>query len=269
MEQEKDILIKMLDARLSDLLLRSDKGELCVGGFLSPAEQHFLRTIALRKGAAERVVFNGGYPDAEWKRLFVMPPYALDFDGAPEDKLNMLFDGEVAERIRPVRVTGSGYRTLSHRDYMGSVLSLGIERDAVGDFVLQDSFSAVIFCSEAVERLLLFELEKVASDKVRVESFALPTDFKPTREYRRITDTVASARLDCIVSALAGCSREKAQEAIRGGLCDLDHITEERCDRLVEPPCVISVRGTGKFNVLEIGGMTKKGRLRLSAEKYI
>jgi RNA-binding protein YlmH len=80
---------------------------------------------------------------------------------------------------------------------------------------------------------------------------------------------VASARLDCVVASLANLSRDAAQQLIRDGRVDLDYKTEERVDRVVPTPATVSVRGVGKFRVLSLGEQTKKGRYRLSAEKFV
>ena len=89
------------------------------------------------------------------------------------------------------------------------------------------------------------------------------------RRFETVSDTVASARLDCVVAALANLSRERAQEAVRSGLCEVEYEVAEVCDMLLEVPCVLSIRGVGKFRLLSLSGPTKKGRLRLMAEKYI
>ena len=87
--------------------------------------------------------------------------------------------------------------------------------------------------------------------------------------YKSVSDTVASARFDCIAAALAGLSRDKAQMLIRAGECTVDWEPCDKCDRIIEPPCVISLRGYGKFRVDDVSTQTKKGRLRMLAQKYI
>ena len=99
--------------------------------------------------------------------------------------------------------------------------------------------------------------------------FDLPDDFEVKREFQRISDTVASARFDCVVSSVCGLSREKAQGIIRIGDAELDYFTEDRPDRAVSEGSIISVRGYGKFVVVSLSEQTKKGRLRLLANKYI
>ena len=108
----------------------------------------------------------------------------------------------------------------------------------------------------------------MASDTVKVSRMEAGQAVSVPRRFEPVSDTVASPRLDCVVAALANVSREKAQAAVREGLCEVDYLPVEACDVQLEPPCILSVRGVGKFRLLSLSGPTKKGRLRLTAEKY-
>ena len=127
----------------------------------------------------------------------------------------------------------------------------------------------MVFCSGSVAEYLISSVDRIASDKVKVTAFVPNGDFRAKRDFSPINDTVASKRLDCVVAALTNLSREKAQATIRSSLCELDYVVEERCDREIIPPCIISVRGYGKYNILSFDGETKRGRLRLVAQKYV
>jgi RNA-binding protein YlmH len=80
---------------------------------------------------------------------------------------------------------------------------------------------------------------------------------------------VASSRLDCVVAAVCSLSRERARAVVESGLVELDFECEERADRAINPPCVISVRGFGRFKINSVSDKTKKGRYRLLAQKYL
>ena len=267
--QTQNSEFNMLIARISDFERRSQSGEISVSSFLSPSEAAMATTILSEKKIAHRATFFGGYSQAERQRLFLLPSYTDDFDGDAAQKLDTYFAHERREAICSLVISGSGYRELSHRDYLGSVLSLGLERDALGDIVLLDSYSAVIFCSDKICEFLKSSLDRISNDAVSVAGFDVTDDFSPNREFKRISDTIASNRLDCVVSALTGLSREKAQELIKKELCQLNYITEWRCDRALETPCVLTLRGYGKYILRELDGFTKKGRLKMSADKYI
>ncbi len=260
---------KLLCARFDDKLQQSARGGIECGCFYSPADAVFLSSLSKAKGADDRFFLFGGYDGAERKMAFFLPDFLSEFDGSPKEKAVNFFPDEFSCAIRAVKVVGSGYRSLSHRDHLGSLLSLGIERESLGDIVILSDFEAVIFCTNAIFGFLLESIDRIASDKVSASEFIPDSTFSAKKELLPINDTVASPRFDCVVAALTNFSREKAQTAIKSGLCSLDYFEELRPDREIIPPCTISVRGCGKFNVLSIGGETKRGRLRMYAEKYI
>lgn len=260
---------RLLAARFDDLILRSGRGELACGNFLSPADAAFVTRLARERGIKDRFALIGGYEDAERRIPVILPEYSLSYGEDAEEIAQSFFAQELLEEICAVLVKGSGYRSLSHRDYLGSILALGIERDRVGDIVILDDFSAVVICSGSVFDFLLTAVERTASDKVSVSKFEDTDKLVVKRSFLPIHDTVASKRLDCVVAALTNLAREKAQTLIRSGLCELDYALEMRCDREVPPPCTISVRGYGKYDVLSFDGETRRGRLRLIARKYV
>ena len=170
-----------------------------------------------------------------------------------------------------ISVCGSGYRRLTHRDFLGSVLALGVERSSVGDITVDDpeSQSAFVFCDGVIGGFIANELKRVGNDSVRVKIVELPVGYQPQRNFSHISDTVASARLDCIVAALCSLSRDKALKAVSAGAVEVDFEREERPDKVVVAPCTLSVKGYGRFRVNSVCDLTKKGRLRLDADKYI
>ena len=259
----------LLAARIDDLLKASDRGEPVCGNFLTPGEAAFSVAYLKEQRMDDRALLLGGYADAERRRLVALPPYLADIDGEAEENLKIYFPEEYSNAVRALKISGSGYRKLSHRDYMGSLLALGIERSALGDIVVLGDFEAVVFCTDKIHSFLLSGIDRIATDKVNCRDFIPDETFAPEREYMPIRDTVASNRLDCVVGALTDLSREKAQSTIRSGLCEVDYLPEERCDVSLHTPCIVTVRGYGKFRVLSFDGETKKGRLRLVAQKYV
>ena len=260
---------RLLASRVEDHLSRAERGELACGAFLTPSEAAYALTVIREKRAADRAFLFGGYADAERKRLFVIPAYLADQEGDAEQKAGDFFPEELAEAVRAVKICGSGYRELAHRDYLGSILALGLERDALGDVVVTDKHSAVVFCTGKILPFLLSGIERIGSDKVSVSEFFPDESFAAKRDYLPIRDTIASNRLDCVVGALTNLSREKAQTVIRSGLCEVNYLIEQRVDAEVKVPCTVTLRGYGKYGVLSFDGETKRGRLRLIAQKYV
>ena len=252
-----------LFARIDDLYSRAERGETAISVFLSPRELHF----AYRRLGERRALFLafGGYEGAERKRLYIFPDYMEGIESVAE----LLDYGESID-ISALKVIGSGFSKLSHRDFMGSLLGLGIERSVIGDIIVTDmGREAVVFCDSTITQFLLENWNKAANDKIRVESISLPENFAPERHFARINDTVASARADCIVAALCSLSRDKARELVENEFLEVDYEIVSRPDRTLTAPCLVTVRGYGKFRLLSVSEQTKKGRYRLVAEKYL
>ena len=260
--ENKEKEIEELYARLDDLKRRANQGQVGISAFLSPKQLLFAEGYLKRSGA--HFLSYGGYESSERKRIYVLPEYMEEVSTAEE--LNGFgFDAHICA----LSVSGSGFRMLTHRDFMGSLLGLGIQRTVVGDIVLVNSHSAIVFCDENIVDFLLMEWQKIANDKIKLEVVELPTDFCFQREYLTVTDTVASPRLDSVVAALCSLSREKAKEAVLSGLVELNYETAEHIDREVLQNSIVSVRGYGKFKIVSLCDKTKKGRYRLVGEKYL
>lgn len=258
--QGQNLQDEILYAQLRDMMLRAERGIWSCSHFLSPREARLASSFVERAGQDAVCVLDGGYAEAERVRAFILPEYLHE----PEYFAPML-----QEKISLLSLRGGGFCTLSHRDYLGALLALGIERHVLGDLLVLDERSAVLFCDAGISPYICAELTRVGKDGIKVEELPWGTQIEIPERYKSVSDTVASARFDCIAAALAGLSREKAQMLIRAGECTVDYEPCDRCDKTIEPPCVISLRGYGKFLVDDVSMQTKKGRLRMYARKYI
>ena len=260
--ETKNKELEGLFARLEDLKRRAVRGDLGISAFLSPAELHH-GSGALSRSGCHFFSF-GGYAEAERQRIYVLPDYMEN-----AESIEKLSEFGFSSGIAVLRAQGSGFENLSHRTFMGSILGLGIERSVIGDIVMTDDNSALVFCDEAISDFLLAHWERAGKDRIKLSRTSVSGDFCPHRSFLAINDTVASARLDCVVGALCSLSRERAREAVVSRLVELDYECEERPDREVKAPCVISVRGYGKFRVVALSDKTRKGRYRLQGEKFL
>lgn len=256
---------KRLFARLDDLCRSAEQGIPVSSCFLSPRELYFGAEYLRTHGMAGRFLEWGGYGAAERKKILVLPEYM------EEVSIEGLSDYGVDVGIVALSLVGSGFVKISHRDFLGSILGLGLERDVIGDILLTEGERTVatLLCDTAIADYIASNLTKVGRDTVRVSTVELSADFLPERKFSHISDTVASARLDCIVASVCSLSRERAREAVVAGLVELDYEPEERPDRTVIAPAVLTVRGYGKFKINSVSDVTRKGRLRLDADKYM
>ena len=151
--------IRAFLSRLDDLLTVAERGELGASRFLTPAEHHIAEEYLRRRGAV--FISFGGYPSAERRRVYILPDY---MDGLSNNDSEIDFEEKISEygysaNITLLKIRGSGYRTLGHRDYLGSVLGLGVERDVIGDILLLEGESqeAALFCDSAIAQYFLSE----------------------------------------------------------------------------------------------------------------
>ena len=239
---------------LLDLCRKSRKtGNWQYSGFLSPAEQEdFLRSA----DAAEYPFFlAGGHEAAERKILAAGDETEA---GPPELPISVIAVAPKNEKYA---------EELTHRDYLGAILGLGIERSLIGDILLKGK-QAWFFCLSPAAEMMETSLTQVCRTAVeaRVTEPDIP-DLQP--EYASVRINVASERLDAVAAAFAGISRGQAEKLFGAEKVFVNgRIASDRSMRLKEGD-IISVRGIGKAVYDGIGHETKKNRLWVNLRKYV
>ncbi len=252
-----------MKARMADLARRASRGEVALSDFLSPHDRLCAMSELRALGAA--ALAYGGYEGAQRQKIYVLPDY---MEGA--ESADALSDFGAQLGISALRITPGGFsRALTHRDFLGAVLNTGLDRAVLGDILVDEQGSATLFCNSAIESFILFELSRVANEKVNVCSLPLADVVVPEQRFEDINDTLASPRLDCVIGALCRLSRDKAKTAVISGLVELDFFSESRPERAVCEGAVISVRGFGRYRIVSLSDKTRKGRYRLFAQKYL
>ena len=261
--------LKLFYARLDDLEKKALGNSVAHSSFLTPSEVYKAEKYFEAKGIKDKICFFGGYEDAGRKQIFLLPQYIVDSADGDKDAIYSMIEDEIEASICTLKIKGSGFRTLTHRDYLGSILALGIEREKLGDICVLDDHAAIVFCSSEIVDYLVMELSSVGSDSVKLEKTRIDKNMESTQKFQAFSDTVASERLDCVVAAIFNLSREKAQNLIKGGFVDYNYETASKIDVKCDAGDIISARGYGKFIIRDLSQSTKKGRLRLFADKYI
>lgn len=200
--------------------------------------------------------FYGGYDNAE-RRILVIIPAGYDHNESVISLLKVL-------RIRIPK----GSRQLTHRDYLGSVLNLGIDRYLIGDILVRDDGADMIIVPE-IAGFLMHEYSRVAHTEITTELVDVDDLIIPEGRVKEITDTVSSVRLDSILSAAFGLSRTKAADAIRSGIVSVNHIESTKPDMKLDEGDVLVLKGKGKSVLAEVGGESKKGRIWVKVNRYI
>lgn len=157
--------------------------------------------------------------------------------------------------------------SLTHRDFLGTIMSLGIKRESVGD-ILVEAGRCVFFVKNDISAYLLAQLDKAGGVGLRL-SQGFSGELPAAHHFESVRATVASARLDCVVKALLGSSRETSAELIVSGRVTHGFIKQKSVSAPVQEGDRISVQGYGKFIIDSIGSPNRKGRLPLEARRYV
>lgn len=186
-----------------------------------------------------------------------------------ERKILCVFYDEQQEKVFPVVPIELKYRkcdTLTHRDFLGALMSYGIERDMVGDILVEDGRSMIFVKSEICDYIKsqIFKIGNVGVAVVEPNLEKIPKG----RGTEAIDFIVSSLRLDNIVAAICGLSREKTSKLILSGNVSVNFNVLENVSYILKQNDVLIIKGKGKFTLDNIIGVTKKGRHKISVLHY-
>ena len=239
---------------LLDLCLRSEKtGIWQYSGFLSPAEQEEL--LRCPESAGCPFFLTGGYEAAERK---ILAAGREEEAGPPDPPVSMIAVTPKSEKFA---------EELTHRDYLGAILGLGIDRSLIGDILVRGK-QAWFFCLSPAADMVASALVQVRRTAVEART-AAPDAPKPEARYAPLRLNVASERLDAVAAAFTGLSRGQAEKLFSAEKVFVNGRTvTDRSARLKEGD-ILSVRGFGKAAYDGIEHETKKNRLWVSLRKYV
>ncbi len=239
---------QLLAATLQDKYKQAERrGFPAHTGFLTPAEVSFAESFCIKEKMS--FLLTGGYEDAE-RRICVLDPSGYEFLCVL--KLSV----------------PKGSRPLTHRDYLGSLLGLGVERSVAGDILVRENGADIIVLKEMAEYLAQ-NLIQVGRAEVSAQVCSLDAlDFgeQKTEEY---TDTVASLRLDSVAASAFRMARGKAQEFIKQGLVSVNGRQILKADAEVFEGDRISMRGKGKAILSQVGGKSRKDRIVVTITRFL
>lgn len=223
-------------------------------GFLSPREQEMARFLF---GNMDGLHYFGGYPDAERKMLVYLPEYLNEAALTEEDSPLVCLQATFYEGDDP-----------NHRDFLGALMGAGIARETVGDICV-GSGSCIFFVTDEIAPYVLQNFTGAGRTKLRLERISLDAVSVPAPETKEIRDTLASLRLDSVISAGFRVGRSAATQYVTAGRAAIDGLPCEKPDKAVEEGAKVSVRGLGKIKLRAVNGETKKGRISVIIDRYI
>lgn len=246
---------KMLLAKVWDKINAGIRREIPTSTcFLSPRELEMTRYLF---GQLQGLISFGGYEEAERKMLIYLPEY--------------LEEAWLKEEDSPVvclRATYFEAETLSHRDFLGALMGVGIARETVGDICVAKG-SCDFFVTAEIAPYILQNLSGAGRTKLHIEPVALTEVQVPEAETKEIRDTLASLRLDSVISSGFRIGRSLAAQYVTTGRAAIDGLPCEKPDKPISEGAKISVRGLGKILLRSVNGQTKKGRISVVIDRYI
>jgi RNA-binding protein YlmH len=221
--------------------------------FLDPRQQKLVEML-LAKERNIAYYAEGGIDNSE-RKLYII--YHEDYDS---DNIEKPF------QILEFSWYSKSAKKPSHRDFLGSIIGAGIKREMLGDIMLRED-AAYVVCSKEVSEYILYNIDRVGSLPVKVQP---AEQINTAEETEKIMNaTVASLRLDSIISAGFGLSRTKAAEVIKSGKVRVNWEEKDLTSKVIKQSDVISLRGKGRIILEEISGNTKKDRIRITIKKFV
>lgn len=162
-------------------------------------------------------------------------------------------------------INSSKFKELEHKHFLGTIMSLGIKREILGDLIVKNSVCYGIINEELFD-FLVDNLKEIGKTPVKIEEIKFQEI--PESEFIDIVESVVSMRFDVIVSALGNFSRNDGSEKIEAGEVLLNYGVEKEKSRVIKEKDIISIRKKGKFIIESILGETKKGKTRILAKKF-
>lgn len=253
---DRIVAAKLLDKAMrtynSDVVMHSD--------FLDPYQKALVQKMFT--GCDEiNYLFDGGYAGAEREIVVFCPDYAFF------DELEYI-DFLDRHPLSVVEVKGVNLSGLTHRDYLGALMGLGIKREKIGDILVKENGCSIFVLADIAE-YINYNLAKIGNSKVTADIGDINEVELPDSKVRDINTTVASLRLDCIASAGFGISRSRIVDYIRAQKVNLNWEMTDSLTKQVKEGDTISIKGKGRAILTEVGKTTKKGRVSVKIQKLV
>lgn len=248
--EDRMLLAKVWD-KINAGLRKSIPANTC---FLSPRELEMTRYLF---GDLEGLYSFGGYAEAERKMLIYLPEYL--------EEASLYDDDSPLACLRAAFYEGD---TPNHRDFLGALMGAGIGRETVGDICVGKG-SCDFFVTAEIAPYILQSFTSAGRARLHLSRIPLSEVTIREPEVRQIRDTLASLRLDSVISSGFRIGRSLAAQHVTAGKAAINGLPCEKPDKAVSEGMIISVRGLGKIRIHSVNGQTKKGRISVVIHRYV
>lgn len=222
--------------------------------FLSPRELEMAKFLF---GEPEGLYTFGGYDDAERKMLVYLPDYLEESALFDEDSPCVCLRAAFYQGDSP-----------NHRDFLGALMGSGVGRETVGDICV-GKVHCDFFVMQEIAPYILQNFTSAGRTKLHIEQIALCDADIPEPEIKEMKDTMASLRLDSVISSGFRIGRSLAAQYVTSGKAAIDGLPCEKPDKQINEGSKISVRGLGKIKLAQVNGRTKKDRISVVIHRYV
>lgn len=212
--------------------------------FLDPYERRLAESLLNRFSDLSYREY-GGLDDAERKIITIFPDYIEEI---AEDNIEIL------------RITGD-IKKLSHKDFLGALMNLGIVRDKIGDILLHDDYTDIV-CKSEIADFIVLNLEKVGNKNVGVVKSSIDGLLPVELEFKEVFKIISSLRLDTYISACYNLSRNKSIKIIKSGKVKINWQPIDKVYTELSEGDIVSVKGYGRSQLYSTKGLTKKGNIK-------
>lgn len=168
-----------------------------------------------------------------------------------------------------LRITNkSKFKTLYHSDYLGVLMSLGIDRRKLGDIYVHSNYADII-CDKDLKNIILYNIDKIGNNKIEVDELMLKDICYKEPECVEKIINVTSLRLDNIVKNLVNKSRDMANDLINSGDVKVNFEVVSKKTKILNKDDVISIRKFGRYKIDDLIGSTRSGKFKLNVKCYI
>lgn len=215
--------------------------------FLDPREQYILEVIV---GSFEdmKVSYFGGQ-STERKRAIIAPSY---FEPTENDFEEVLIQINYPEK----------FVSIQHQHVLGTLMSLGIEREQVGDIIVGDTIQFVL--TKQLESYIMMELTKIKGATVKLDSIPFKDMIQSKENWNIHHSTVSALRLDVVLKEMIRKSRSIAKQLIEKKRVKVNHTLIDSPDFQLQNNDLLSIQGFGRARIVDIGGKTKKEKVHIT-----
>lgn len=254
-KEEKIILAKLNDK----IRLCKKKNKLVNTEFLNMYQENIIRK-ELERIKAKNYTLTGGYSEAESK-ILIMYPEKITEEMTKENITSII-------KVIKIQLPNEQKGKYQHRDYLGTIMQFGLERERIGDIIVYEDEAYVIVLSENAQYIKdsLQTTKKFKKSKIEIIDIVEMKVKKP--EFEEIKISVSSQRLDNFISEICKISRSETTRLIASELVSINCKIETKQTKTVEIGDILIIRGKGKFIVSDFLDINRKGKQVVIVKKY-